>query len=77
MNLLFSNKDTLFIEVRPHISQLPNEKCKQAYLVNSDVCFNPNYVNNFLQTIGIKRIKCNNELNEIIKTIEDISINLK
>ena len=69
MNMLFCNKDTLLIEVRPDISQMPTEKLKQLYLVNPDLYYNPDYVTNFLQTTGIKRIKCENELNEIIRTI--------
>ena len=67
--MLFCNKDTLLIEVRPDISQMPTEKLKQLYLVNPDLYYNPDYVTNFLQTTGIKRIKCENELNEIIRTI--------
>ena len=71
INMLFSNKDTLFIEVKPHISQFPTEKHKQQHILTPNLYYNPKYVNNFLETMNINRIKCEDELDEIIKTIEN------
>jgi len=73
INLLFSNKHTLLIEIRPHFSQVPVEK-QQMYLDNPDLFYNQGYVTNFLKTMNINRVKCENELDIIIKTIEDAII---
>lgn len=80
-NLLFCNKNTLVIEVLPSFSQLPSTMLKEEFLNNPDIFFhinyNPGYIINLLKTIRINRVRCKNELDIIINTINENIIKYK